>query len=615
MEFDGLKMLGDLTIARTYAETKPNGKKETWNEIVGKYLRFMKETYPTFQGEIDYHGGMIKDQKVVPSMRLLQFSRVAALNHVRAYNCSYMNMDCFEAFRELPWLLACGAGVGVGLLRGMVDKLPEVAEGIEDFYCIEDSKEGWAYSMEYLMRNPKMEFGYDLIRPAGAPLSSGGTAGGAGPLVDCHIAVKKILQDNVGRKLKPIHILHIVCHIANAIVAGGVRRSALISLCSSDDIEVIEAKTGNWFETDIHLAKSNNSAVVFRDSPTAKEDFDRLLGIGMNGWGEPGVIWSNGSEDNLEDFQGVNPCVELSLRNCGLCNLSEVIASKCESREEFFKACMAAAFFGTLQAGLNNFPFLRDIWKKNAEEESLIGVSITGQAMAPNLMTEDILTLGAQLVNTINTAVAGRIGISPAKRTTCVKPSGSTSASLGCTSGIHAAHSAYFIRRIRTTKLSPLGAHLIAKYGVQNKGFVEQCVYSDKDIVLSVPCKMVGSVSRHEGVKGLLARVKTVTDSWINTGYREGSEKNNVSLTVSYTDDEKVALSNWMWDNRYNYRGVSILPYSGEYQQAPFEEISKDKYDELIEKCPNINVSEIVYDDASRMQVAACVGGSCEVSF
>lgn len=615
MEFDGLKMLGDLTIARTYAETKPDGKKEDWTEICLRYLNFLVGEYPNCEDEIWENGSYILNKKIVPSMRLLQFSRTASSNHIRGYNCAYLNVDCFEAFREIPWLLSCGAGVGVGLLKEMVDQLPEVSDGNEDFYCIEDSKEGWAYSIEYLMKNRQMQFDYSLIREAGAPLSSGGTAAGAEPLKACHEKIREILTENIGKKLRPIHVLHIVCHIATAIISGGVRRSAIISLGSADDEEFLTAKTGNWFEENIHLAKSNNSVVVFKDSASSKAQFDNLLNFAMSGWGEPGIIWSKGSEYNPESFRGVNPCVELSLRNCGVCNLSEVIASNCETEEDFYQACKASSFFGTLQAGLTKFPFLRQRWRDNAEKDALIGVSITGQAMCSFLLKEGVLKKGASVVNATNDEIADKIGINKAARTTVVKPSGSTSASLGCTSGVHAAHSEYFIRRIRATKLSPLGKYLINEFGIQDKGFVEQCVYSDKDIVLSVPCTMKGAVTRHEGAIGLLKRVEQVTKDWIKSGYRSGEEQNNVSLTVSYTDEEKEALKDWMWDNRNLCRGVSILPYSGEYPQAPFEEITKEKYEELIEKCPKIDVSSIIYDDASRMQVAACVGGSCEVSF
>jgi len=615
MAFNGLKLLGDLTVARTYAETKKNGLKENWDEIVNRYLDFMVQEYPQLESQIYKSGEYIQHKRIVPSMRLLQFSRSAGANHVKGYNCAYLNVDCVEAFRELPWLLSCGAGVGVGILKEMVDKLPTVPTGYRDFYNIGDTKEDWAYSIEFLMYNPDLEFGYDLIRLAGAPLSTGGTAAGSEPLRICHEKIREILKANEGKKLRPIHILHIVCHIATAIVSGGVRRSAIISLCSSDDIEVINAKTGDWFNTDIHLSKSNNSAVLFRDSPTAKEDFERLMEQATSGWGEPGVVWAEGSKYNAESFWGVNPCVELSLKSQQFCNLTEIIVSNCESESEFIAAAGAASFFGTLQAGLTEFPFLRPAWKANAEEDGLIGVSITGQALNPELMTPEVLVKAADAVNEVNRTTAKAIGINPAKRTTCVKPSGSTSAALGCTSGVHAAHSEYFIRRIRAAKLSPLGVYLTNKFGIQDKGFVEQCVYSDKDVVLSVPCSMVGAVTRHEGALGLLERMSVVTKNWVHTGFSEGEEQNNVSLTVSYTEDEKELLKDWMWDNKNLYRGISILSYSGEYPQAPFEEITKEKYEELIVKCPNIKVSEIVYEDSSRMQVAACVGGSCEVSF
>lgn len=617
VEFDGLKMLGDLTIARTYARTKEDGKKETWEEIVDRYKEMMLEKTPSLEIEmlLNECATSIKQKKVVPSMRALQFSNIISTNNIRAYNCSYMNMDCIEAFRELPYLLCCGVGVGVGILKEMVGALPPVPEGKPDYYCIEDSKEGWAYSIEYLMRNPQIDLDDSMIRPAGSPLSSGGTASGPEPLRAALDAIRKILQENVGNKLRPIHVLHIVCHIASAVVAGGVRRSAIISLFSADDEEVMLAKTGDWFNHSIHLSKSNNSAVIFKDSPNARERFDCVIDAAMSGWGEPAVIWSNGAKYNPMTFMGCNPCVEISLGNCGLCNLSEVIVPNCEDEEDFIQSCQQASFLGTMQATLTDFTFLRPKWAFNAKRDALIGVSLTGQAMKPELMTPEILSKAATNVVEMNHVISSILGIHPAKRATCTKPSGTTSACMGVTSGIHAAHSDYFIRRIRAAKLSPLGKHLIKEYGMQDKGFVEQCVYSDTDIVLSVPCKMEGALTRHEGALTLLDRTAQVYDNWVVKGHVEGAEKNNISLTVSYKDEEKEEVREWMWENRHKCRGISLLPYSGEYPQAPFEEITKEKYEELILKCPNIDVSKIIYDDGSRMQIAACAGGSCEVSF
>jgi len=615
---NGLKVLGDLTIARTYAKTKENGKKETWDEVSERYLNFMAGEYPYLKEAIFSKGGYIKNKMIVPSMRLLQFSDVAKRNHVRGYNCSYINVTSYEAFRELPWLLSCGAGVGVGLLKRFTDQIPKICEGFEVTSIVEDTKEGWAYSFENLIKNPKLQFDYSLLRPAGSPLvSSGGVASGPEPLIKAHEEIRKILKNRVGDNLKPIDVLDIVCLQAESIVSGGSRRSAIISLFDADDEEMLKAKTGNWFDTHLHRSKSNNSAVIFREDPEAKEKLEYIMGMAISGWGEPGVVWHVGRSEDVsdEEFQGVNPCAEISLCSQSFCNLSEVLAPNCHTKSEFIESVKAAAFFGTLQAGLTEFPFLNPKWVENAKRDALLGVSITGQAMAQELLSSETLREGAEAVKRENEHIASIIGINPAKRTTCVKPSGTTGAALGVTSGIHAAHSKFFIRRVRANKESPLGKYLIDNFGIVEGGFVEQDIYNTRDVVFSVPCKVDNTITRDEGVISLLERSKMVKTNWINPGHREGLETHNVSITASYKDEEKDGMLKWFWDNRELYRGISILKDDNDYPQLPYEQISEERYSELVEVFPEIDVEGIIYEDSSRMQQVACSGGSCEVSF
>jgi ribonucleotide reductase alpha subunit len=1027
-EKDGLESLGILTFLRSYSK---DGK-ENYAQTVERYLQFWRNRYPSLAGQINGYGQALHEKAVVPSMRMFQFAGEAVeKSEARAFNCCYLGIEDFKDFADMCYLLACGCGVGVSVQKEYVDAMPTVSEGHEDSFVVPDTKEGWADSFQMLCENPKLRFDYRLVRPAGAPISSGGTAcltgdtllfkdrkksrsqntitvrdlynlkngdkgytlkgvkirsldedtgeffrnsvvdvvtngvaevfiiktlrgyavkatgnhrfltnsgeykqvsefrvgeligvngsvelktgtcldcgspvsrrasrclscannaqkkddcsattararaenkalrktycemcgeshdfnvtagnpclqnhhmdrnphnnskdnittlceschhtlharedkfgdayahryldfdeiesidsagyeevfdvsmaaphhnfiangfvshnSGPHPLMEAHAKIRTILSTQVRKQLRPIDVADITCLIAQAIVAGASRRSAIIILFSSDDAEMLNYKQGNWWDENPQRMKANVSGVSVKGG----YETDRAIqGLFTTAYGEPGVVltektdtlantgtnpcvsgdttvltpegpkridslvgvptviwngfeWSDvvpevtghnqkmlkvafsngsvlrctenhtfhlhggsgGSEmkpaveltpgDAIYKFylpddgenkvgrvsvvsvtaDGVDPsvycfnepkrhtvifngvltgnCGEISLRSREMCNLTEIISPNLRSESDFLFACRAAAFFGTLQASLTNFTYIKPEWKKNCDEDALLGVSITGCAQAPKFITKQLLREGALEVIKQNQTTAKKIGINTAKRLTCVKPSGSTSCVMGTTSGIHAAHGEYVIRRVRVTKLSPLAQSLIAKFGISDSenvvtehgtfilptdkySFIVHEAYSDKDIVLQFPCHYQNAIYRKdESAVELLERMAEVYENWVKPGHIEGQETNNVSITVSYKPEEVGEVSQWMKDNQDKYRGISVLPDDcTAYPLLPFEEVSKEEWLKYYERFPVINW-EVFGISSNASGSSACSGGGCEVN-
>ncbi|KAH7824165.1 ribonucleoside-triphosphate reductase [Monocercomonoides exilis] len=458
---DCSRIMSEIVFYRTYAQTIDPGRKETFEETVQRVENMHISKFPEHFYEIHQVMKFVRDRKVVPSMRSMQYAgRAIEITNARMYNCSFTNIECFRDFADILYLLCCGVGCGFSVQRRHISKLPVISSGTEETFLIPDSKEGWAESVFHLLLNPQIKFDYSLIRPRGASLSTGGTASGPETLEFMHEEVRKILKNATGRNLHSLEVHDILCLIADLIVSGGCRRSAMISLFDVDDEEMMNCKSGwEWFNTHPHRARANNSAVLLRTSPSFLDNLQMCVKKCFeNGTGEPGIFLTNDPD------YGTNPCAEISLRSKQMCNLTEVNVAACQSKEDFLSAVEAATVIGTIQATYTNFPFVQKEWSENCQKDSLLGVSLTGLAQNWEMISADggaTLEEAATRAKAINEEWARKLGINPASRIGCVKPSGTTSALLGTTSGIHAAHAPYYLRRVRMETDSPLTGKLL----------------------------------------------------------------------------------------------------------------------------------------------------------
>jgi ribonucleoside-diphosphate reductase alpha chain len=569
------------------------------------------------EDEINAMYKLVYDRKVLPSMRSLQFGgKPIELSPNRVYNCAYLPIDDYRAFGETMFLLLGGTGVGYSVQKHHVEKLPEIRKPNpvkHRRFLIGDSIEGWADAIKVLMKSyfeggSSILFDFSDIRPKGAMLvTSGGKAPGPQPLKECIVKIQGILDTkNDGDKLTPIETHDIVCHIADAVLAGGIRRAALISLFSADDDDMIAAKSGPWWELNPQRGRANNSAVLLRNRVT-KDFFMSLWDkIKASGAGEPGIYLNNDKD------WGTNPCCEIALRPFQFCNLCEVNVSNIESQEDLNERVKAAAFVGTLQAGYTDFHYLRPVWQRTTEKEALIGVGITGVGSGKAQQYD--MQEAAEIVKQENERVANLIGINKAARTTTIKPSGTSSLVLGTSSGIHAWHNDYYIRRMRIGKNESLYTHLL----INHPELIEDEYFRPHDTaVISVPQKAPdNSILRTESALDLLTRVKWFYTNWIKPGHRTGQNTHNISATVSIKDDEWESVGEWMWQNKNCYNGLSVLPYSDHtYIQAPFEDITEEKYHQLMESLVNVDLTQVVelVDNTDLSGEIACGAAGCEV--
>ena len=603
-----------------YARYLPELKRrETWAELVTRNMNMHLKKFPEMELQIRKAYKMVYDKKVLPSMRSMQFGgKPIEVAPNRIFNCAFMPADDWRCFGEAMFLLLGGTGVGYSVQKHHVEKLPEITRPNMNRtrrFLVNDSIEGWADAVKALVRSyfqggSHLRFDYTDIRPKGAALiTSGGKAPGPQPLRECLVKLEGMLsQKDNGDKLTPIEVHDMICHIADAVLAGGIRRAALISLFSADDEDMIAAKTGNWWETNPQRGRANNSVVLLRHK-IDKEYFMNLWDrVKASGAGEPGFYFSNDKD------WGTNPCCEIGLRPYQFCNLTEVNVSNVESQEDLNNRVKAAAFIGTLQATYTDFHYLRDIWRRTTERDALIGVSMTGIASGAVLNLD--MKEAANCVKTENARAADLLGIRPAARTTCVKPAGTTSLTLGTSSGIHAWHNDYYIRRLRVGKNEPIYSYLVNNH----PELVEDEYFSPHTTaVISIPQKSPeGSIVRTESALQLLKRVKHVTDEWVRPGFRKGQNTHNISATVSIKDAEWVDVGEWMWENRSSYNGLSVLPYDGgTYTQAPFEDCSKETYEAMMASLGNIDLTLVTEeeDNTDLKGEAACAGGACEVKF
>ena len=614
------KILSDITVYMKYAKYIPElNRRETWEELVTRNKNMHIKKYPDLTESIEEAYKLVYEKKVLPSMRSLQFGgKPIEISPNRVYNCAYLPIDSTECFHEIMFLLLGGTGVGYSVQRHHVDKLPAVNQPYSKRtrrHLIGDSIEGWADAIKILItsymgskRSSKIVFDYSDIRPKGAQLvTSGGKAPGPQPLKECIVKVQGILQDvEDGDHLTTLQAHDIVCHIADAVLAGGIRRAALISLFSADDEAMIGCKSGHWWEEAPQRGRANNSAVLMRHKISKQFFMDLWKRVELSGAGEPGIYFNNDKD------WGTNPCCEIALRPYQFCNLCEVNASDIVDQDDFNKRCQVASFIGTLQAGYTDFHYLRDIWKDTTEKDALIGVSMTGIGSAAVLQLD--MKAAADIVVTQNRKLAKLIGIKPAARCTTVKPAGTTSLALGTSSGIHAWHADYYTRRIRVGKNESMYKYL----STNHPELVEDEFFRPHDTaVISIPQKAPkGSILRDESPFDLLERIKKVATEWVKPGHRKGSNTHNVSATVSLKQEEWDQAGKWMWENRDHYNGLSVLPYDGgTYTQAPFEDISKVNYDMAMKHLKDVDLSKIVEteDETDLAGELACAGDNCEI--
>jgi ribonucleoside-diphosphate reductase alpha chain len=610
------EILSDITTYMKYSKYLPEKqRRETWYELVTRNKEMHQIKFPHLKDEIEEAYKLVYAKKVLPSMRSLQFAgKPIELNNARIFNCSFLPIDDWRVFSEIMFLLLSGCGVGYSVQNHHVENLPEIKIPIKTKrYLVGDSIEGWADAVRMLCKSyfqgaPLPIFDFRDIRPKGAQLITvGGKAPGPEPLKECLFNLQKIFdRKKNGEKITSIEAHDMACHIADAVLSGGIRRAALISLFDLDDENMLTCKFGNWWEENPQRGRANNSAVVLRHKIDEEEFFKLWKKIELSNSGEPGIYFSNDKD------WGTNPCCEIALRSYQFCNLCEINASNVESQEDLNERVKVASFIGTLQASYTNFHYLRDVWQKTTEKDALLGVGMTG--IGSGAVLKYNLKEAADVAKEENERVAELIGINKAARVTTVKPSGTSSLVLGTSSGIHAWHNDYYIRRIRVGKNEAIYHYL----AIHHPELVEDDFFKPTiQAVISVPQRAPeGSILRTEDVMDMLERVKKFNTQWVKKGHRKGANTNNVSATVSIKEGEWEKVGQWMWENKETFNGLSVLPYfGGTYTQAPFEDITKEQFEEMVTHLHGIDLTKIVEfdDNTSLSENLACVGASCEI--
>ena len=612
-----VKIASDITVNMKYAKFVPAlNRRETWEEICYRNRNMHLDKYPELSAEIiNVYNDFIIPKKVLPSMRSAQFAgKPIELSPNRIYNCCFLPIDDYRAFSEIMFLLLGGTGAGYSVQNNHISKLPPITKPTKKRrYVVDDSIAGWSDAIKALMKaymkgKSLPQFDFSDIREKGAPLvTSGGKAPGPAGLKECLFKMQQLLDTKEhGEQLTSLEVHDLICYIADAVLTGGIRRAALICLFDLNDESMLTCKFGNWWELNPQRGRANNSAVVKRGKIT--EDKFKILWekIQASGSGEPGLYFTNNTD------WGTNPCCEIALRPFQFCNLTEINASDVKDQKDLEERAKAASFLGTLQTGYTDFHYLRDIWKRTTEKDSLLGVSMTGIASGAVLSLD--LKAAANIVKEENKRVAKLIGVNPAARTTCVKPAGTTSLVIGSSSGIHAWHDPYFIRRIRVGK-----NEAIYKYLAQNHPELIEDEYfkPNEQAVISIPMQSpAGAIFRNETAIDLLERVKKFSTEWVNSGHIDGDNTHNVSATISIKKDEWEKVGKWMWENRNHYNGLSVLPFDGgTYKQAPFETISKEVYEEMVQHLRDVDLTKIIEteDNTDLSSEAACAGGACEI--
>lgn len=611
-------ILSDLTIWSKYARFVPElSRRETWTELVTRNKEMHLRKFPQMTAMIEKAYELVYAKKILPSMRSLQFGgRPIEVNNTRLFNCSYLHVDDYRAFSETMFLLLCGTGVGYSIQSFNIDKLPAINKGTKTRrYLIGDSIEGWADAVKVLMKGylglsaTIPTFDFRAIRAKGERLiTSGGVAPGPEPLKICLMHIQAILdRKKDGEMLTSLECHDIMCFIADAVLSGGIRRSAMIALFDLDDEDMLTSKFGNWWELNPQRARANNSAILKRDSVSKEEFLGLWKKIELSNSGEPGFYFSD------DETMGTNPCAEIALNPFQFCNLVEINASDIKDQDDFNDRVYWASVIGTLQASYTDFHYLRPIWKETTEREALLGIGMTG--IASGVVMKMNLPMAVNQAIYANISVSEMIGINKAARITCVKPSGTSSLVLGTSSGIHAWHDEYYVRRMRIGKNEAMYTYL----SIYHPEMLEDDVFKpQQQAVVSVPQSApVGAITRNdENAIQFLERVKYFHEYWITPGHVHGNNTHNVSATVSMGQSEWPAVGEWLWENKQFFNGLSFLPKDlGTYVQTPFETITKERYEQLVTNLNALDVSKVVEigDNTNLTDQAACAGNNCEI--
>ena len=627
-------ILSEFVYYTTYSKwIAEEGRRETWIETVDRYINFMRENIGNKLNVKEYEEvrEYILQMKAVGSMRLLWAAGTAArATNVAAYNCSFVAPTKWQDFAEIAYILMCGTGVGFSVEEQNISKLQPIeyqsGEKLNTF-VIPDSKEGWSDSIVLGLKTwaagKDIEFDYSKIRQQGARLKTmGGRASGPEPLRNLLDFSREKMLKKQGRRLSTIDAHDIICKIGEVVVMGGVRRSALISLSDLDDIEMREAKNGQFYLTHSERMMANNSA-VYNEKPTVEQFLDEWTNLIKGKSGERGIFNRGGLKKQLPARRwalfnggyrnsGTNPCGEIILKSKQFCNLSEVIARVEDTEDDLMDKVRVATILGTYQASLTNFPYLCKEWKKNCEEEALLGVSITGQWDCPALRNPQTLRKLKEIALETNKKYAKKFDINESTAITCVKPSGNGSQLFNSASGCHPRHSKYYIRRIRIERHNPL-FHMLKETGIQYHAEVGQQKESATTYVLEFPVK----TPKKAVVKNDLSAMNQL-EYWkmLKDNYTE----HNPSVTITVDDHEWLSVGNWLYENWDMIGGLSFLPKSDHvYKLPPYEEIKRSRYLEMCSTFPKIDFSKIVlyeYDDSTTgMKELACVAGTCDIDF
>ena len=603
-----------IALSRYARWISEDNRRETWGETVDRYFAFMlnhlKQNYSYIPDEklvAELKNGVF-ERNVMPSMRSVMTSGLALeRDNVAGYNCAFLPVDSARSFDETMYILMCGTGVGFSVEYKYINKLPAVPESLEKsttVITVEDSKQGWAKAYRELLallwsgQIPAIDV--SKVRPAGARLKTmGGRSSGPQPLINLFDFTIAKFKSATGRNLKPIECHDIMCKIGEVVVVGGVRRSAMISLSNINDIEMAQAKSGNWWEANTQRALSNNS-VAYSRKPDMEQFIAEWKSLYDSKSGERGIYNVAAAQAQAAKYgrrdpdihYGTNPCSEIILRPYQFCNLSEVVLRENDTKKDIERKVELATILGTWQSTLTDFKYLRKIWKDNTEEERLLGVSLTGQ-FGHKFMSgkEDLVSLEAFLMTLRESAraknkdEAGKIGIPESAAITCVKPSGTVSQLVGVSSGMHAWHSPYYIRTVRGAKGDPISTFL-KEVGIP----VEDDVMKPNDTyVFSFPIKAPeGAIVRND-----LTAIEHL-NIWLV--YQRAWCEHKPSITVSVKEDEWMEVGAWVYKNFDEVSGISFLPHSDHsYKQAPYQEVTKEEYDALVAKMPN----EIRWEDLS----------------
>jgi len=629
--------LAEFIYYRTYSRwIEEEGRRETWIETVYRYLDFMRERLGERLDEKEYHELLraILNQEVMPSMRLMwSAGKACRATNVTAYNCSYIAPTKLEDFAEIMYLSMCGAGVGFSVESQTVQQLPIIKKQSGKklaTYVIDDSKEGWSDALTFGLKTwfagKDVEFDYSKLRPQGARLKTmGGRSSGPGPLKALLDFSRAKIMAKQGKRLSNLDVHDIICKIGEVVVMGGVRRTAMISLSDLDDVEMRQAKTGQFYLTEPQRQMANNSA-VYNGKPTASQFLEEWLSLAKSGTGERGIFNRGGIKFQMPSRRwemlerkyrpdlppiGTNPCGEIYLQPKQFCNLTEVVARADDTEETLLKKIRLATILGTYQSTLTDFPYLAPEWKQNCEEERLLGVSITGQWDSPAVRQAAVLAKLKERAIEVNREYAKKFGINASTAVTCVKPSGTVSQLVDASSGMHPRHSRYYIRRVRIAATDPL-FQMLKEQKFPYHPEVGQTADSASTYVLEFPVKAPeGAVTRND-----LTAVEQL-EHWkmVKRNYTE----HNPSVTVSVGEDEWIEAANWLYQNWDILGGLSFLPRQDHvYALAPYEEITAEKYNELVAKLPEVDFSRIIAyeqdDETTGAQALACEGGLCEVN-